>query len=244
MKIAPIEVKCLGHYGSDLDVVNAARVSMHKESKWELNAVRTVTGELGTYPIFDQELSEKDEKLIKYLAEHKHFSPFNHCFLSFRVKAPIFVSRQLVKHKFLPWNEVSRRYVETDIEFYDPKHWRPKAENVKQGSGEGSVDILVYHGTDGKNGCDDPFMDTVEIALESYYTLLAKGVCPEQARMVLPQNMMTEFVWSGTLGAWLDMLVLRLDPHTQQETRTVAQLIATEVSSRFPVSYDARINTK
>lgn len=218
MKISDIEVALVHHIGDDLDVANAARVSLDKESEW------------GSYdPDFESPvLQDKDVKLISYLARHKHHTPFNHSFLSFRIKAPIFVARQLVKHKFLPWNEVSRRYVDSEPEFYYPTAWRKKAENVKQGSGEALPD---YYGMDVKA--------TITTALHQYNWLLSQGVCPEQARMVLPQNMMTEWRWSGTLGAFLDMLVLRLDPHTQKETRDVAELIAVEVKKLFPVSYAA-----
>ena len=207
MKVSNLEVELLGHYGSDLEVVNAARVSFHKRANT---------------------MSPKDEKLIKYLAEHKHHSPFNHAFMSFRVKAPIFVARQLVKHKFMPWNEVSRRYVDDEPEFYFPEYWRKKADNVKQGSSDAEVYL------------EDEFpMDTASTCLINYKAMLRRGVCPEQARMVLPQNTMTEFVWSGTLGAWLDMLKLRLDLHTQAETREVAKKVAVFVKNIFPASYDA-----
>jgi thymidylate synthase (FAD) len=220
MKISNIEVTYLGGYGSDITVVNAARVSFHKESKmvWDDLLQR-------------DNLEPPDAKLIQYLAKHKHFSPFNHSFLSFRIKAPLFCARQFVKHKFMPWNEVSRRYVEEEPEFYFPNTWRKKADNVKQGSSEEEV-IL-----------EDIFPeDTCSIALINYNALMSRGVCPEQARMILPQNMMTEWIWSGTLGAFLDMLVLRLDPHTQKESRDVANLIAEEVKKYFPVSFNARIN--
>lgn len=215
MKISDIEVKLIHHVGSDLDVVNAARVSFNKESEWE-----------GWSD--DPQLQEKDKKLINYLAKHKHHSPFNHSFLSFRVKAPIFVARQLVKHKFMPWNEVSRRYVDDEPEFYFPEHWRARAYNVKQGSDNSFIEPLEEYAD-----------DATFAALSAYNRLLTEGVCPEQARMVLPQNTMTEWRWSGTLGAFLDMLVLRLDPHTQKETRIVAELIANEVRQLFPVSYAA-----
>lgn len=215
--------------GSDLSVVNAARVSFDKESDWQFDES---TGD----PI----LKLGDEKLINYLANHKHFSPFNHAFLSFRVKAPIFVARQLVKHKFMPWNEISRRYVDSEPEFYIPDDFRKKAENVKQGSADEFVEKMEL---------DAGFFTTparrvrflTKAANLAYKGLLKAGVCPEQARMVLPQNTMTEWVWSGTLGAFLDMLVLRLDPHTQYESRIVAQLIAKHVQELFPVSYNARI---
>lgn len=230
MKISDIEVSLVHHVGDDLDVVNAARVSFDKESEW--------VDEFGK-PVWDGGevyLANKDAKLINYLAKHKHYSPFNHSFLSFRVKAPIFVARQLVKHKFMPWNEVSRRYVDSEPEFYVPDKWRKRAENVKQGSGEESVDpSFVSFGDMGVvNG-----KDIQEMSLVLYQSLLADGICPEQARMVLPQNTMTEWRWSGTLGAFLDMLVLRLDPHTQKETRIVAEKVAEHVKQLFPVSYAA-----
>lgn len=201
MKTSDIEVTLIDHCGTDLSVVNAARVSFHKVS---------------------EEFKAQDEKLIIYLAKHKHFSPFNHAFLSFRVKAPIFVARQLVKHKFMPWNEVSRRYVDDEPEFFWPKKWRGKADNVKQGSG----DVIDWQ--------SDP--RTCIIALDTYKNALKNGVAPEQARMVLPQNTMTEWIWSGTLGAFCDMLRLRLDPHTQYESQIVAQKIYRDVSHLFPVS--------
>lgn len=212
MKIADIQATSIHpeRWGNDLDVVNAARVSFHKESAT---------------------LVEGDTKLINYLAKHKHFSPFNHSFLSFRIKAPIFVARQLVKHKFMPWNEVSRRYVDEEPEFYIPEI-RERVHNVKQGSGG-------FHPNSA--GLVSDIMDYSREALEKYNWLLADNVAPEIARCVLPQNMMTEWIWSGTLGAFLDMLVLRLDPHTQKESRDVAQLIAKEVSKVFPISYNARV---
>lgn len=231
MKVSDIEVELIHYIGDDLDVVNAARVSFDKISEWvdefgkpvpiaDANVLMDTGGEVY--------LADKDKKLINYLAKHKHHSPFNHSFLSFRIKAPLFCARQLVKHKFLPWNEVSRRYVDSEPEFYYPTAWRKKAENVKQGSGE---DLPDYYGMDVKA--------TITAALHQYNWMLKEGVCPEQARMVLPQNMMTEWRWSGTLGAFLDMLVLRLDPHTQKETRDVAEEIAKHVRTIFPESYKA-----
>ena len=223
MKQSDIQVTLIDHMGSDLSVVNAARVSFHKESEWEKN---------GKFGGTDQDLAEKDEKLINYLAKHKHFSPFNHTFISMRIKAPIFVARQLVKHKFMPWNEVSRRYVDDEPEFYFPDVWRAKAENVKQGSSEQGVDI------------NPKFMTYASVgeSLKEYNRMLSLGVCAEQARMVLPQNMMTEWIWSGTLGAWCDMLRLRLDPHTQYESRIVAQQARALIEPLFPVSIKALLN--
>lgn len=251
MKISDIEVALVHHVGDDLDVVNAARVSFDKDSQWvdefgkpvpiaDANVLMDTGGEVY--------LADKDAKLINYLAKHKHHSPFNHSFLSFRIKAPIFVARQLVKHRFMPWNEVSRRYVDSEPEFYFPGNgnWRYKADNVKQGSGMGGA--ALFH----EEGQEDLFADydnkydpdlhaalLAEEVLSLYQLMIKGGVCPEQARMVLPQNTMTEWRWSGTLGAFLDMLVLRLDSHTQVETRIVAEMIAVIVKELFPVSYAA-----
>lgn len=212
MKYVPIEVTLLGSCGSDLSVVNAARVSFHKEVAK------------------DAMISEKDVKLINYLAKHKHTSPFNHAFITMRVKAPIFVARQLVKHKFMPWNEVSRRYVEDEPEFYHPSSWREKASNVKQGSG-GDINT--------QEACGTMLGLYTHEAFALYRDYLEMGVCAEQARMVLPQNTMTEWVWSGTLGAWCDMIRLRIDPHTQYETRVVANKAAEIIEQLFPYSYKA-----
>jgi len=219
MKISNIEVTPLHpeRWGNDLDVVNAARVSFAKVSEFE-------PGLVGTNSV----LSDKDVKLINYLAKHKHTSPFNHSFLSFRIKAPIFVARQLVKHKFMPWNEVSRRYVDDEPEFFLPKVWRKKADNVKQGSSEETVPDYNLE-----------VESAMEHSLDEYNFMISIGVAPEQARMVLPQSMMTEWIWSGTLGAFLDMLVLRLGNHAQKESRDLAQLILGYVQGVFPVSTKA-----
>lgn len=222
MKSSPIKVNYVQHCGNDLTVVNAARVSFDKESAGDTEDQR-----------------QRDAKLISYLANHGHKSPFNHCFLTFRVKAPIFVARQLVKHKFMPWNEVSRRYVDTDPEFYFPEHWRARAENVKQGSSEDAIDLAPLLHMETENGCVSTPEEMAQASLTTYDALLQLGVCPEQARMVLPQNIMTEWYWSGTLGAFADMCNLRLDPHTQQETREVAQFINDIILQLFPLSWKA-----
>ena len=215
-----IEATYVDHMGSDLSVVNAARVSFGKKSK--LVCTNLV---LGTY-----DMSNGDKRLIKYLAKHKHISPFGHAFASFHVKAPIFVARQLVKHKFLRWNEISRRYVDDEPEFYVPDVWRGRAENVKQGSaGEVNLPYLVPH-------------EFNRSALYEYETLLEAGVCPEQARMVLPQSTMTEWYWSGSLDAFADMCRLRCKPDTQAETRIVADQINTIMQPLFPVAWEALLD--
>lgn len=213
---AEMHVEYIDHMGSDLDVVDAARVSFNKESEWEL-------GDEG-FGV----LSQADTKLIKYLAKHNHWSPFAHCSVKFRVKAPIFVARQLVKHTVgFSWNEVSRRYVDSEPEFYFPEIWRKRADNVKQGSSSESATVVHdIHGL-------------TDRVLGAYQGLLAAGVCPEQARMVLPQNAMTEWIWTGTLYAWARMCQLRLDKHTQLETREVAKGIDKTIKALFPASWAA-----
>jgi len=216
-----IEVTYKGHMGNDLTVCNAARVSFGKETEWDYE-------ESDAYS-FKQHLKKKDEKLIQYLAKHKHISPFGHCFASFHIKAPVFVARQLVKHKFLRWNEVSRRYVDKEPEFYVPRSWRGRSEDKKQGSSGEWYD----------EDADRIISDLHHRALKDYQRLLLENVCPEQARMVLPQSMMTEWYWSGSLDAFADMCNLRCKGDTQAETQYVAWDINYEMSKLFPVSWKA-----
>jgi thymidylate synthase (FAD) len=216
-----IEVTYKGSMGNDLTVCNAARVSFGKETEWDYE-------ESDAYS-FKQHLKKKDEKLIQYLAKHKHISPFGHCFASFHIKAPVFVARQLVKHKFLRWNEVSRRYVDSEPEFYVPDTYRGRSLDKKQGSA-GKVTVS-------DNGFN-------EIALTEYEYLLDLGVCPEQARMVLPQSMMTEWYWSGSLDAFADMCKLRCASDTQAETQEVAKQISVNMHKLFPVSWMALAKDK
>jgi thymidylate synthase (FAD) len=225
MKIVPQSVELVDSMGSDLSVVNAARVSFQKESEWEQD------------PSYfgNRVLSEKDQKLIAYLARHNHWTPFGHAFLSFRIKAPIFVARQLVKHQVgLVWNEVSRRYVDDEPEFFQLK-WRMRADNVKQGSaGEFSDEdqrIINY-----------VFWEVVECSFKAYETLLEKGVAPEQARAVLNLNHMTEWIWSGSVAAFARVCKLRLDPHAQAETREIAEHINRLVPEQFKYSWNALLH--
>jgi thymidylate synthase (FAD) len=220
------------HMGSDLSVVNAARVSFGKKSELVEGVVKQ--DEQGEY--LEMVLSEKDTKLIKYLAKHKHISPFGHAFASFHVKAPIFVARQLVKHKFLRWNEISRRYVDDEPEFYVPDVWRGRSADKKQGSSDEAVVLDLYEFEE-----KGYYHTYYHVLLGEYKRLLGAGVAPEQARMVLPQSTMTEWYWSGSLDAFADMCRLRLPSDTQQETRVVAQQISEKMSELFPVSWAALI---
>ena len=224
-----IEATYLDHMGTDLSVVNAARVSFNKTSNWELTDWRD-SDDYARKEV----LSEADTKLINYLAKHKHTSPFGHCFASFHIKAPVFVARQLVKHKFLRWNEISRRYVDSEPEFYVPDVWRGKAEDKKQGSSDTNVQLNdnTFYLTD--TGDDGVLNDA---ALFIYQDLLEQGVCPEQARMVLPQSTMTEWYWSGSLDAFADMCNLRTKSDTQWETRDIAFQIDVEMQKLYPISW-------
>ena len=216
-----MEVTYVNHMGDDLSVVNAARVSFGKKSDY---MPRVHMGE-------PKVLQHKDNRLIKYLAREKHKSPFNHAFATFHVKAPVFVARQLVKHEYMPWNEISRRYVNTEPEFYVPQ-WREAAEDKKQGSGD-----PMQNGA--KKAVQNKYDQLTKGAARTYRRMLELGVCEEQARMVLPQSMMTEWYWSGTLYAFAKMCGLRLKEDTQAETRIVAEKIEDVMAELYPVSWEA-----
>jgi len=213
-----IKATYINHMGNDLTVANAARVSFGKTSEMEDD------------PWGPPKLKAKDDKLIRYLAKHKHISPFGHCFASFHVKAPIFVARQLVKHKFLRWNEISRRYVDDEPEFYEPDGWRGRSDDKKQGSTGVDPSLNVFSML-----VDQEARDTLLL----YTGLINKGVAPEQARMVLPQSTMTEWYWSGSLDAFADMCRLRCASDTQAETQEVAWDISLKMKELFPVSWEA-----
>lgn len=198
-----MEVTLIDKMGSDLTVVNAARVSFGKNKE-----------------VFDA----SDEKLISFLAKHNHWSPFAHCSVQFRIKAPIFVARQLVKHQVgLSWNEISRRYVDYEPEYYMPTNWRLRAEDKKQGSSDETIEYDIAN--------------TIKNANTTYTEMLEKGIAPELARMVLPQNMYTEWYWSGTLYAFARVCNLRCALDTQAETRVIADSIDEFCNEEFPYSW-------
>ena len=197
-----MNVQLIEKMGSDLSVVNAARVSFAKRK---------------------EEFEDKDERLIKYLAEHDHWSPFGHATMQFLIKAPVFVARQLVKHQVgLVWNEVSRRYVDDKPEFYIPFMWRKRAENKKQGSSDEEIEYDIT--------------DFVSKSKELYNDMLESDIAPEMARMILPQNMMTEWYWSGSLMAFARVVNLRIKEDTQEETRVIATHIDKHLKDHFPIS--------
>ena len=212
------EVELIDHMGNDASVVNAARVSFGKRIK---------------------EMSEGDTKLIRYLAKHNHWSPFGHASVQFRIKAPIFVARQLVKHQVgLTWNEISRRYVDYEPEFYEVDKWRGRPVDKKQGSSEENIEWI------NRSIRTSALQDQVEnVALANYNLMIGAGVAPEQARMILPQSMMTEWYWSGTLYAFARVCNLRCAEDAQYETRIVANLINDECEKLFPISWTELRNT-
>ena len=217
-----MKAQLINYMGNDLTVVNAARVSFNVNKKTFIDT---------------------DAKLIKYLAKHKHMSPFGHCFASFKVQAPIFVARQLVKHKFLRWNEISRRYVDTKPNWYRPSIsdpdtaiWRSQTKDKKQGSG----DVIQDENTQSK--ATFYLSEVIAEAMDSYSQLLKMGVCEEQARMVLPLCHMTEWFWSGSLDAFADMCILRCAGDAQVETKMVADQISDHMEKLFPVSWKELTN--
>lgn len=201
MKTAKMSVELVDYMGTDLSIVNAARVSFDRESDWEYLREIDANGEQVKC------LSEKDTKLINYLAKHNHWSPFAHTCLSFRIKAPIFVARQLGKHQVGgAWND------DCDGTSYLKKTLHVSYLHVIQ-------------------------KDTVWAALQAYQRMLEAGVCAEQARMVLPQNTMTTWIWTGSLAFFARVCKLRLDSHTQRETQEVAKDIERLTREKFPVSF-------
>ena len=230
MKVDLIDSMC-----SDLTVANEARVSFDKQSDWNIVSHQKECWDdsriVVTSPV--RELKEADKKLINFLARENHWTPFGHCFLQFRIKAPIFVARQLGKHQVgLTWNEISRRYVDNEPEFYFPEKWRKKNPDKKQGSYDEEFVELTF-----AEECQPKAV--VNMCRELYNAMIGMQVCAEQARMILPQNMYTEWYWSGSLYAFARICSLRLKKDTQKETRDIADMIYKLAEKNFPVSWKA-----
>lgn len=210
-KFVPMSVEYLDHMGSDVNVVNSARVSYAKEVE-----------------SFDK---DKDAKLINYLAKYDHWSPFAHTSVSLRIKAPIFVARQLVKHCVGGnWNEESRRYISNTPEFYKPDVWRNKPKNSKQGSEGEHPNSALWDGM---------IVQKTSAILEEYEWMIKEGVAPEQARMILPQNTMTNWIWTGSVAFFARVCKQRLALDAQKESQEVAQKIQEVVAPLFPYSWEA-----
>lgn len=221
-------VELLEWMGDDLAVVNSARVSMAKESEWQHERSEDEVGEF-----WKKVLSERDRGLISYLARHQHWTPFAQCQVRLRIRMPIFVARQWYKHQIgITRNETSRRYVDDTPEFFRPPVWRERAENVKQGSG-GAVDGPL------QGWADSQLENAYRVAATTYDTFINAGICPEQARIVLPQGMFTEFVECGSLAAYARVIALRDEAHAQQETADYARAVRALIEPLFPVSVAA-----
>jgi thymidylate synthase (FAD) len=209
-------VEYVDHMGTDLTIVNAARVSFNKESEWDIGHV----------------LSVKDSKLVKYLADHNHWTPFAHTSITLRIKAPISIRTQLFKHKVgFTENEISRRYVSYEPDLYYPFFRGKPTNGAKQGSEDFIQDPKV------KLTIDKLYRDSAESAIETYNNLLEAGVAPEQARFVLPQGVYTEWWWTGSLPAYARVYNQRIDPHAQWEVQEYAKGIGQIVESLFPESW-------
>ena len=209
--VKPVEL--VAHMGDDNAVCDAARVSFNKSST--------------------EYAPEANQRLIRYLAKHDHWSPFAHCFMKFRFRAPMFIARQFQKHVIgFAWNEVSRRYVDDPPTFFVPDAWRKRPDNMKQGSvNEGQVEVT--------HDVLDSYMDQMREHHKDYVSMTHQGICPEQARMCMPQSMMTEWIWSGSLMAWARFVQLRNDSHAQQECWPYAMLVKEHMLNLFPASGEA-----
>lgn len=216
-----MQAEYLDHFGDDLMVVNAARVSMDKR-----------------HAAFDE---QSDTRLIGYLAREKHFMPFCHPKIQFRLHLPIFVARQWETHRvgavrgydLYDRSEVSRRYVDDVPQLFVPKKWRARpATNIKQGSG-GELTAVA------QVSCHNYLQAAYAAAQDAYQNLLRLGAAPEQARIALPQGMYTTWIETGSLFYWSRLCQLRLEGHAQQEIAFLAQQIADKVGELFPVSWAA-----
>lgn len=221
--------------GDDLRVANAARVSFDKESDWlDLGFAEGTSG---------QSLSLKDIKLLSYLAKHNHWTPFSHVMITMRETVPIFVARQRFKHMVgFTYNEISRRYVDDTPEFYTPDVWRGRAENKKQGSSDEVVEEFEYEG--GTFLISKEYEYYIECAKAVYQNMLDAGVAPEQARMVLPQSMMTSYYVTGSLAAWARAYKLRIDSHSQKEIQDLAKQWGEILGSIHEIKYSWEALTK
>jgi len=234
-------VHLVDHMGSDLSVVNAARVSFDKEAEWAYDeeGLKKVTGHNWQADRLRREfkkLSDKDQKLVEYLAKHNHWTPFAHPQITLRIKAPISIRTQFFKHKqgFVE-NEISRRYVSFDPEFYIPQ-WRGEPKN---GAKQGSDDFITL-----SSEATEAYKNSVETCLETYINLLDVGVAPEQARFVLPQAMYTEWYWTGSLMAFARVCTLRLAADAQKETQVIAKQLAALCKEKFPISWKYLVKRK
>jgi thymidylate synthase (FAD) len=220
-----MKVDKISHMGSDLTVVNAARVSFDKESDWGLEVS-------DDHSHIKRILKNDDKRLINYLARYNHWTPFGHCQVTLRETVPIFVARERFRHTVgFVYNEVSRRYVSDTPEIWRPEVWRSKPEgSIKQGSGDQFDD---------QNWADDIYLEATVKAKKAYDSLIHAGIAPEQARAVLPQAMYTSYYVTGSLAAWARFYNLRAAPDAQYEIQELAEKVAEIIRPLFPISWEA-----
>jgi len=213
-------IEYLEHAGSDNSIANTARVSMQFDTNWN--------------ELPDGYTDLERDSLIRYLATNEHTSPFRHTSITIRVNLPIFLARQLGKHQVgLSWNEVSRRYVDEEPSFWKPAQWRGRPDgSIKQGSSEDLPE-------DTQNIVDDVYMNALDICEGAYQNMLENGVAPELARMVLPQSMETQIIWTGSLMAFAHVYNLRSDSHAQVEAQDFAAELDYVIRPLFPVAWEA-----
>lgn len=225
-----IKAELLDYMGTDLDVVNAAKVSFSRESEWEWQTEYECGVPVSDTPI----LADKDKKLINYLATHDHWTPFAHTALKFRCSAPVPIRTQAFKHKIgMVENEESRRYISSTPEIYIPEFFRAKPEgSIKQGSG-------------GEHPRSDEFLkrykEKTEDCVGLYLTMLNGGICPEQARFVLPQGAIVNWIWTGNLVSFANFYNKRTDTNAQYEVRLLAESVGKQIAEIFPVSWKALV---
>lgn len=233
-----MKVEFIDRMGSDLTVVDAARVSFNKRSQWEVEYSEDGLSK-------GVKLSDRDVRLINYLAKHNHFTPFTHPQITLRETVPIFVARQRFKHFVgFTYNEISRRYVDDEPEFYIPEVWRSRPEgSVKQGSGDGEVKLIscLKFDTEKRHDIHNSYKYVMEQVLNLYNSMIESGVAPEQARMVLPQSMYTSYYVTGSLAAFARMYKQRIDSHAQKEIQELAEQVGTIIQPLFPVSWKALV---
>lgn len=226
-----IKVEVLDFCGSDEAVANAARVSFSQFGEWN--------------SIPEGYTKAKSDKLIAYLADHEHTSPFRHNSITVRCQAPIFLARQLMKHQAgLSWNEISMRYCDKPLGFFTPEQWRSRPDkSLKQGSGDGIVKTLnIKDAAGGDWGClpiMDEYSNHIHRSVLLYEEMLANNVAPEMARMVLPQSMLTDWVWTGNLMAFSHVYNLRIKENAQVEARVFAKELGDVIQPLFPVAWQA-----
>jgi thymidylate synthase (FAD) len=217
-----MKAEYIDHMGDDMRVVDAARVSFDKTH--------------------ENYTPEQNTRLIKYLADHAHWSPLAHPQICLRITAPIFVARQCQKHVVgFVWNEVSRRYVDAEPTFFVPDGWRQRADNKKQGSSDELIDPVVFwFGDDGVNiKLSEAYKQYCEDILSLYKQMIEEGVAPEQARMILPQSMYTQWYWTGSLAAYARFYKQRTDDHAQKEIQDLAKMVGDVIQPLFSVSWEA-----